>query len=82
MAPEDILLEGAPDGLIGKSDEWKSSPVQVMQLEMSNDVLDELLDCVRRNKSPQVMFGRNPVCCRADSGFPCSCLPLVLRRNS
>ncbi|KAE9987169.1 hypothetical protein EG328_003638 [Venturia inaequalis] len=60
MAPEDILLEGAPDSLIGNSDAWKSNPVQVMQLEMSNDVLDDLLDCVRRNKSPQVIFGRNP----------------------
>ncbi|QDS70954.1 hypothetical protein FKW77_007095 [Venturia effusa] len=60
MAPADILLDGAPDALIGNSDAWKSTPVQVMQLEMSNDVLDELLDCVRRNKSPQVVFGRNP----------------------
>ncbi|TLD38535.1 hypothetical protein E2P81_ATG01078 [Venturia nashicola] len=60
MAPEDTQLDGAPDSLIGISEAWKSSPVQVMQLEMSNHVLDELLDCVRRNKSPQVVFGRNP----------------------
>jgi hypothetical protein len=66
MAPEDVLLNGAPDALLGTPEAWKSTPVQVMQLEMTNDVLDELLDCIGKKQPPQVLFGRNPVCCRAN----------------
>jgi len=40
---------GAKDGL------------QAMQLDMSNDVLEELLASTRRGKPPQLHFGRNPV---------------------
>jgi hypothetical protein len=82
MASEDIiLLDGAPDALI-VSAEAKGSTPQVMQLEMTNDILDELLDCVRRKQPPQVLFGRNPVSRGAELGFPLSCLPLVLRHRS
>jgi RNA polymerase II elongation factor ELL len=55
------LLDGAPDALIG-TPEAKGMAVQVMQLEMSNDVLEELLESVRRGKQPQVVFGKSPVC--------------------
>jgi RNA polymerase II elongation factor ELL len=55
------LLDGAPDALIGTA-EAKGNSVQVMQLEMSNDVLEELLESARRGKQPQIVFGRTPVC--------------------
>jgi RNA polymerase II elongation factor ELL len=55
------LLDGAPDAFIG-TPEAKAKAVQVMQLEMSNDVLEELLESVRRGKQPQVVFGKSPVC--------------------
>ncbi|KAF2417434.1 hypothetical protein EJ08DRAFT_703410 [Tothia fuscella] len=55
-----ILLEGAPDTSIG-TPEAKAKAVQVMQLEMSNDVLEELLESVRRGKQPSVVFGKIPM---------------------
>jgi hypothetical protein len=55
-----VFLEGAPDACIGP--EGNADAVQVMHLEMSNDVLEELLESVRRGKQPQVVFGRSPVC--------------------
>lgn len=60
MAPSTIRLDGAPDHLIGRP-EAKSAPVQVMQVELSLSVLDELLECTRTGKPPQILFGRNPV---------------------
>jgi hypothetical protein len=60
---ESVLLGGAPDGSIGTL-ESKTNAVQVMHLEMSNDILDDLLECVRKGKAPQVLFGKNPVCIR------------------
>jgi RNA polymerase II elongation factor ELL len=66
------LLEEAPDAIIG-TPEAKGKAVQVMQLEMSNDLLEELLESVRLGKQPQVIFGRTPVCHR-----PCLCFPFAL----
>ena len=60
MAPSSIELSGAPDELIDTS-EAKSSAVQVMQIELTQGVLDELLQCTRSGKPPQILFGRNPV---------------------
>lgn len=60
---ESFLLEGAPDASIG-TQEAKASAVQVMHLEMSNEVLDDLLECIRKGKAPQVLFGKTPVRCR------------------
>lgn len=60
---ESFILEGAPDASIG-TPEAKTSARQVMHLEMSNDILDDLLECIRKGKAPQVLFGKTPVCCR------------------
>ncbi|KAF2839394.1 hypothetical protein M501DRAFT_788482 [Patellaria atrata CBS 101060] len=54
-----VSLHGAPDTYIGKP-EARSKAVQVMQLEMTQDVIDELLESVRSGKPPQILFGRAP----------------------
>ncbi|KAF2182575.1 hypothetical protein K469DRAFT_585774 [Zopfia rhizophila CBS 207.26] len=54
-----IALHGAPDSDIGTKDA-KTSAIQVMQLEMTQDVVDELLESVRSGKHPQILFGRTP----------------------
>lgn len=64
-----IALHGAPDVDIGSKDA-KHTPTQAMQLEMSQDIVDELLESVRSGKPPQIFFGRTPVCAQ--------CLPLAL----
>lgn len=56
-----IALHGAPDFDIGSKD-VKHSPMQAMQLEMTQDIVDELLESVRSGKPPQIFFGRTPVC--------------------
>jgi hypothetical protein len=61
---ESFLLEGAPDGSIGTQEE-KTSAVQVMHLELNNDILDDLLECIRKGKAPQVLFGKTAVCSRS-----------------
>ena len=55
-----IALHGAPDSDIGSKDA-RSSPIQAMQLEMTQDIVDELLESVRSGKAPQIFFGRTPV---------------------
>jgi hypothetical protein len=73
---ESFLLEGAPDGSIGTQEE-KTSAVQVMHLELNNDILDDLLECIRKGKAPQVLFGKTAVCSRGlDAADPpgCGCL--------
>ncbi|KAH7086080.1 hypothetical protein BKA63DRAFT_32437 [Paraphoma chrysanthemicola] len=55
-----IALVGAPDGEMGFRDA-KSPPMQAMQVEMTQDIVDELLDSVRSGKPPQIFFGRTPV---------------------
>ncbi|KAF2093455.1 hypothetical protein NA57DRAFT_81382 [Rhizodiscina lignyota] len=59
MAPLGIELSGAPDELIG-TPEAKASAVQVMQIDLTKSVLDELLQCTRNGKPPHILFGRNP----------------------
>lgn len=56
-----IALVGAPDSDIGSKDA-NIMPVQAMQVDMTQDIVDELLESVRRGKSPQIVFGRTPVC--------------------
>ena len=60
MASHPIALVGAPDMLLGKP-QAKSKPVQAMHFTMTNDILEELLDCVKNGKPPQVLFGNQPV---------------------
>lgn len=55
-----IALVGAPDSDLGPRDA-KSTPVQAMQVEMTQDIVDELLASVRSGKPPQIFFGRTPV---------------------
>jgi RNA polymerase II elongation factor ELL len=80
MLSKSMSLEGAPDALIGTA-EAKGNAVQVVQLDMSNDVLDELLDCIRRGKPPQVLFGRSPVCIHLQSRFPDLAVARVVHAN-
>ncbi|KAF2662639.1 hypothetical protein K491DRAFT_734077 [Lophiostoma macrostomum CBS 122681] len=51
-----IALRGAPDSNVGS----KGSPMQAMQLELTHDIVDELLENVRSGKPPQILFGRTP----------------------
>lgn len=70
LPPTGIALQGAPDTDIGTK-EAKSNAVQVMQLEMTQSVVDELLECVRSGKPPQILFGRAPVCLMKSPLAPC-----------
>ncbi|KAF2820191.1 hypothetical protein CC86DRAFT_374421 [Ophiobolus disseminans] len=54
-----IALIGAPDSDMA-SREAKSTPMQAMQVEMTQDIVDELLESVRSGKAPQILFGRTP----------------------
>ncbi|KAF2789135.1 hypothetical protein K505DRAFT_253967 [Melanomma pulvis-pyrius CBS 109.77] len=54
-----IALHGAPDSDIGSRDA-KHLPIQAMQVEMTQDIVDELLESVRSGKPPQILFGRTP----------------------
>lgn len=56
-----IALVGAPDSDIGSKDS-RVTPVQAMQVEMTQDIVNELLESVRNGLSPQIFFGRTPVC--------------------
>jgi hypothetical protein len=52
-----IALVGAQTGDIGD----RPPPVQAMQVEMTQDIVDELLESMRSGKPPQILFGRTPV---------------------
>lgn len=56
-----VVLRGAPDTFIGTT-QAKTRAVQVMQLDMSQEVVEELVRCSRDGRPPQILFGRNPVC--------------------
>ncbi|KAF2627704.1 hypothetical protein BU25DRAFT_341106 [Macroventuria anomochaeta] len=51
-----IALVGAPNGDIGD----RPPSVQAMQVEMTQDIVDELLESMRSGKPPQILFGRTP----------------------
>ena len=70
---DSVLLDGAPDAAIGTQEE-KTSALQVMHLEMSNDTLEDLLECIRKGKAPQVLFGKTPVCFRGRHPGALECL--------
>ena len=52
-----IALVGAQTGDIGD----RPPPVQAMQVEMTQDIVDELLESMRSGNPPQILFGRTPV---------------------
>jgi RNA polymerase II elongation factor ELL len=70
MPSRGIALRGAPDTDIATK-EAKSHAVQVMQLELTQGIVDELRESVRGGKGPQIFFGRNPV--RVDTAMPDRC---------
>ena len=71
--PSGIALYGAPDSEVGSKDA-RHSPTQAMQLELTHDLVDELLESVRSGKLPQILFGRTPV---RVSRFHQAALPLL-----
>ena len=56
-----IALVGAPDSDVGFKDS-STTPVQAMQVDITQNIIDELLESVRGGKSLQIIFGRTPVC--------------------
>ncbi|KAF2808274.1 uncharacterized protein BDZ99DRAFT_499634 [Mytilinidion resinicola] len=54
-----IALHGAPDSDISTK-EARSHAVHVMQLEITQDIINELLESAHGGKPPQILFGRNP----------------------
>ncbi|KAF2637333.1 hypothetical protein P280DRAFT_100339 [Massarina eburnea CBS 473.64] len=54
-----IALVGAPDSDIG-SRVAKPTPIQAMHVEMTQDIVDELLGSLRSGQPPQLFFGRTP----------------------
>lgn len=60
MIDREIALLGAPDTAIGQP-QRKSKGLQAMQLSLTSDVIEELLDCIKSGKTPQVLLGNNPV---------------------
>ncbi|KAF1830315.1 hypothetical protein BDW02DRAFT_559308 [Decorospora gaudefroyi] len=59
LAVGSIALVGAPDGDMGLKDA-RPTPVQAMQVDITQDIVDELLESVRSGKPPQIIFGRTP----------------------
>jgi RNA polymerase II elongation factor ELL len=55
-----IALLGAPDSDIG-SRVAKPTPIQAMHVEMTQELVDELLESVSSGIRPQILFGRTPV---------------------
>ena len=66
-----IALVGAPDSDSGIKDATPALQLQAMQVDMTQDIVDELLESVRGGKAPQILFGRTPVC--AISSWPAWC---------
>ncbi|KAK8162178.1 hypothetical protein IWX90DRAFT_236319 [Phyllosticta citrichinensis] len=57
-----MLLSGAPDTYIGsKSIPPASRGRHAMQLELTQDVLDELITSIRNGTPPKLLLGHNPV---------------------
>ncbi|KAF2091201.1 hypothetical protein K490DRAFT_33388 [Saccharata proteae CBS 121410] len=59
LPPAGLALHGAPDASMTAHE--PASAVQCMQLEMTEEVVDELLKSIRSGKAPQLLFGRNPI---------------------
>jgi hypothetical protein len=70
-----IALCGAPDAHASPS----SSSPPAMHVEITQDIVDELLASVRSGKLPQIIFGRTPVRLRnplpPSLPLPCTSLP-------
>ena len=68
-----VALYGAPDEHIGEKQIPSSSRrTPVMQVEMTQDVIDDMLQSIRDGRPPMIQFSQNPVrapssCCRVDA---------------
>jgi hypothetical protein len=70
-----LFLDGAPDRDMGA--DAKAAAVQAMQVDMTQELVDELLESVRSGKPPQILFGRTPV--RVQTSFKaCRVVKLLL----
>ncbi|RMZ67475.1 hypothetical protein GMOD_00001402 [Pyrenophora seminiperda CCB06] len=54
-----IALVGAPDGDFGLNDA-RPTPVQAMHVDITQDIVDALLESIKSEKPPQIIFGRTP----------------------
>ncbi|KAI0574107.1 hypothetical protein TUN199_08575 [Pyrenophora tritici-repentis] len=54
-----IALVGAPDRDLGLNDA-KPTPMQAMQVDITQDIVDALLESIKSEKPPQIIFGRTP----------------------
>ena len=54
MADHRVALVGAPDA-------DPQAKTRCVQLNLTSDVVEELLDCIKSGKRPQVLFGSTPV---------------------
>lgn len=60
MAPTgDVALVGAPDGSIASKNAGLA-PIHAMQVEITQDIVDELLESIQSGQTPQVLFGKAP----------------------
>ncbi|KAF2668807.1 hypothetical protein BT63DRAFT_456448 [Microthyrium microscopicum] len=75
-----IILNGAPDEFLGRAGA-ESKSVQVMQLDMSNAVLEELLAAARSGKQPQISFGRTPMLRLGNHNHVLDCRPSNIRHE-
>jgi hypothetical protein len=55
-----IALVGALDSDTGTRD--AKTALQAMQVDLTQEMVDELLASVRSGKVPQILFGQTPVC--------------------
>lgn len=55
-----LALHGAPDSDVGSRDA-RTTPIQAMHIEMTQDLVDGLVDSVQSGKPPHISFGRTPV---------------------
>ncbi|OJD35721.1 uncharacterized protein BKCO1_1500027 [Diplodia corticola] len=55
-----IALRGAPDEYIGEK-QMPSSSRRAMQVEMTQDVIDDMLQSIRDGRPPMLHFSQNPI---------------------
>jgi len=60
MIDRQVSLLGAPDAAVGQP-QIKGKGLQAMQLDLTADVIEELLDCIKSGKTPQILLGNSPV---------------------
>jgi RNA polymerase II elongation factor ELL len=69
LPPGGVALVGAPDRDM-ESRDASLQPLQAMPVDLTQEIVDELLESVRSGKAPQLFFGKTPVC---DCASPEAC---------